>query len=387
MNTTYKISQRYKVISFSLIAIGVAAYIYGFLTGPKQAWANLLLNNYYFLSIAIGASFFMALQYITQSGWSAMFKRVPEAMAGFIPIAGIFMLLIYFGMHELYHWSHHGVAETDPVIAHKSPYLNVPFFFIRIVVYFGLWVFMTALLRRLSLKEDMEGGLYYFERSEYYSKVYIFILALTFSLASFDWIMSLDVHWYSTLFALKMFVTGFFHGAAMVALIVILLHEKGHYKELNDSHLLDFSRYIFMLSIVWGYFFFAQFMLIWFGNIPEETVYYARLLDGGYEVLFYVNVVINWFIPFIVLLSKKADRNRHIVKWVAILLIFGQWIDMYLHIFPGVLGEPVFGFVEIGSFLGFAGLFALIFGYTLGKAPLVPANHPYLEESLYHHVE
>jgi hypothetical protein len=142
-----------------------------------------------------------------------------------------------------------------------------------------------------------------------------------------------------------------------------------------------------MLSIVWGYFFFAQFMLIWFGNIPEETVYYARLLDGGYEVLFYVNVVLNWFIPFMVLLSKKADRNLNVVKWVAIILIFGQWIDMYLHIFPGVMGAPVFGFIEIGSFLGFAGLFALLFGYRLSKAPLVPANHPFLEESLYHHVE
>ena len=387
METKFTLNQRYKIICFGLIIIGIAAFVYGYLTNPTEAWANLLLNNYYFLSIAIGASFFMALQYITQSGWSAMFKRVPEAMSSFIPVAAIVMLLIFFGMDHLYHWAHHGAAETDPVIAHKAPYLNIPFFFIRIVIYFSLWMVLTHLLRKFSIQEDLEGGLKYFEKSELYSKIYIFLLGFTFSLASFDWIMSLDVHWFSNIFALKMFVTGFYHGVAMLALIVILLHERGHYKELNSSHMMDFSRYIFMLSILWGYFFFAQFMLIWFSNIPEETIYYAKMWNNGWKALFYVKIVLNWFLPFMILMSKKADRNRQIVKWVAIILIFGQWIDMYIHIFPAITITPVFGFIEIGAFLGFAGLFALVFGYTLSKAAMIPANHPYLEESLYHHVE
>ncbi len=386
METKFILNQRYKIICFGLIVIGAAAFIYGFLTNPSQTWANLLLNNYYFLSLAIGASFFMALQYITQSGWSSMFKRVPEAMSSFIPVAAAIMLLMFFGLHDLYHWSHQEAA-SDPIIAHKAPYLNVPFFMIRIVIYFALWAVMSHLLRKFSMKEDVEGGLAWFEKSELYSKVYIFILAITFSFASFDWIMSLDVHWFSNIFALKMFVNGFYHGVAVMILIIILLHEKGHYKELNSSHLMDFSRYLFMLSILWGYFFFAQFMLIWFSNIPEETIYYARMWNNGWKTLFYVNIVINWFLPFIILISKKADRNIQVVKWVTILLIFGFWIDLFVHIFPAITVKPVFGFVEIGAFLGFAGMFALATGYTLSKAPMVPANHPYLEESLYHHVD
>lgn len=387
MDTKVSLSSGFKITCYILVIIGIIALGYGFFTSPQQAWANLLLNNYYFLSLSIGASFFLALQYITQSGWSSMFKRVPEAMGLFIPFAGVIMLLLYIGMPYLYHWAHHDAADTDALIRHKQPYLNIPFFFIRMLIFFLLWTFMNNLLRRFSLREDVEGGLKMFDKQEFYSKVYIFILAVSFSFASFDWIMSIDVHWYSTLFALKNFVTAFYHGTAILVLIVLILHQKGYYKELNKSHLLDFSRYIFMLSIVWGYFWFAQFMLIWFGNIPEETVYYTRQLREGYAVLFYLNVFINWFLPFILLLSKRMDQQLELVKWVCIILIFGQWIDMYTQIFPGTVGVAKFGLIEVGSWLGFLGLFSLITGWALSSAPLIPKNHPYLDESLHHHVD
>ncbi|MCX6272870.1 MAG: quinol:cytochrome C oxidoreductase [Bacteroidetes bacterium] len=387
MDTKINLNSRFKTACYLLIIIGLITFSYGFFKNPGQTWANLLLNNYYFLSLAIGATFFMALQYITQSGWSAMFKRVPEAMGFFIPVAAVFMLLTYFGVSHLYEWTHKDAIQTDEAVIHKLPYLNLPFFFIRIVVYFSLWILMTTLLRKLSHKEDLVGGISWFERSEFYSKVYIFILAITFSLASFDWIMSLDVHWLSTLFAVKNFVTAFYHGTAVITLIVILLHEKGCYKELNSSHLLDFSRYLFMLSIIWGYLWFSQFMLIWYSNLPEETIYYARQIREGYRVLFFVNVFINWFIPFILLLARRMDQKIMVVKWICIILIFGQWIDMYTQVFPGTVGKSSFSLLEIGCFLGFAGLFALVTGWGLTRASLVPKNHPYLDESLYHHVE
>jgi len=386
MDTRFKLTPRYTYIAIGCITAGMLAMAYGFYSSADRAWANLLLNNFYFLSLAIGASFFLALQYITQSGWSAMFRRVPEAMSAYIPYAGIAMLLLYFGMHNLYQWSRPEAVANDILLAHKSPYLNIPFFFIRMIVFFGAWTLMTRLIRKVSLREDHFGGNTYMEKNELNSKIFIFILAITFSMASFDWIMSIEAHWISTIFSVKNFVAAFYHGTAIILLIVILLNERGYFKELNESHLLDFSRYLFMLSIVWGYMFFSQFMLIWFGNIPEETVYYAGRWNNGWQVLFYANITINWFIPFAVLLSQKMDKNKTVVKIICLFLIAGQWIDLYDQIMPTYTITPKFGIIEIGAFIGFSGLFALVFGKALSKADMVPKNHPYLEESLYHHV-
>lgn len=386
MDTKVKISKGFQYTAIAMIVAGAAVIVYSFIANPERAWANLLLNNYMFLSLAIGASFFIAIQHISQSGWSSMFKRVPEAMMAFVPYSGIIMLLLYFGMKYLYHWADPGVVAADAVLQHKSPYLNIPFFFIRMVLFYIAWMVMTQLLRRASLSEDAQGGMMWFEKSEFYSKVHIFLLAVTFSFASFDWIMSLEPHWFSTLFSLKNFVAAFFHGSATVVLIVIILHERGYFKELNKSHMLDFSRYIFMLCTIWGYFAFSQFMLIWYGNIPEETEYFALRWHSGFKVIFYVNFLINWFLPFVFMLPQVLNKNIKVVKTIAILLIFGQYLDLYEQIFPAVMGSPIFGITEIGFFIGFAGLFLFITAKALAAAPLIPKNHPYLEESLHHHV-
>ncbi len=386
MENHYTIPKNLKLVSVALIIVGAIIITYAFITQPSRAWANLLLNNYYFLSLAIGASFFFAIQYITQSGWSSMFKRVPEAMMAYIPYAGIIMLMLYFGMHDLYHWTHPEVVDSDVLIQHKTPYLNTPFFLIRLVFVFIVWTIMTQLLKRASQAEDKNGGLKYFERSEFLSKVYIFLLAITFSFATFDWIMSIDVHWFSTIFSLKNFVAAFYHGAVVITLIVILLNEKGYFPQLNKSHLLDFSRYIFILAIIWGYFTFSQFMIIWYGNIPEETEYYAHRWENGFEFIFYSNFTINWFIPFVLLLSQAINKNIKALKAICILLLVGQYLDLYEQIFPGVMHYAVFGIVEIGFFLGFAGLFTFITTKALASSPLIPMNHPYLEESIHHHV-
>jgi hypothetical protein len=386
MEDKLNIAPWFRYLCFGLIAIGIFAFVSGFLTHPEQTWANYLLNNFYFLALAIGASFFMALQYITQSGWSAGFKRVPEAMAAYIPVAAVFFLLLYFGIHALYHWSHEEAVQADEILRHKAPYLNVPFFMIRLIIYFGCWIFMTKLLRNLSLKEDTAGGLTYFNKSEFYSRIYIFFLAVTFSLACFDLIMSIDPHWYSTIFAFKHFAAAFYHGAAIILLITVILSRMGHFTFFNRNHLQDMSSYVFMLSIIYGYLWFAQFMLIWYGNIPEETIYYAVRWEGQWKTLFWADIIINWFIPFAALMPKTPARRLKVVIPVVILLIGGQWIDLYLQIFPGVTGVNNFGFIEIGAFLGYAGLFALIVSGALSRASLVPRNHPYLGECMDHHI-
>ena len=387
MKEEFKLSLRFKIITGILILAGIASLIFGFLNSPDRTWANYLLNNYYFFSLAMGAAFFFVIQYISQAGWSAGFKRVPEAMMAWIPYAAVFFLLLYFGVHSLYHWSHEDAVTADKLLTHKSPFLNTPFFFVRMFFFFVIWIIMSGLLRRFSLTEDKEGGTKWFEKSELYSKIFVFILALTFSFAGIDWIMSIDAHWYSTLFALKNMVAAFLHGSSILILIVLILNMKGYFPFLNKYHIHDFSRYLFMLAIVWGYFWFAQFMIIWYGNIPEETIYYSVRWEKGWKTLFFLDIVVNWAVPFFILLPIKASRSRVMILIVIFFLIIGQYIDLYLQIMPGTTGVLQFGILEAAMFAGFAGLFALITGISLTKARIIPVNHPYLEESLNHHFQ
>ncbi len=369
-----------------MIVIGIAALVVAFIGDPQRAWANYLLNNVYFLSLAVGAMFFLSIQRVSHSGWSAGFIRVPEAMGAYIPIAAVLFLLLIPGAHSLYHWSHADAVSHDSLLAHKAPYLNLPFWVIRMVVFFGLWILMTWLIRRLSRREDLSGGLSFFKKGEHYAKIFIFIVIITFSFAMIDWIMSIDAHWYSTIFAIKNFVAAFHHAAIIIVFIVLILNQRGYFPFLSKSHVGDFSRYIFMLCIIWGYFWFTEFMLIWYANIPEETTYFITRVRGeGWRPFFFANLLINWFLPFVLLMPKAIGQNKLVVKIVIPVLIVGQFIDLYLQIFPGTVGKQVLGFQEIGIFVGFAGLFMLVVGYALSRGNLYPVNHPYLEECKHHH--
>lgn len=390
MKDQITVSRNFKIITYLLIVIGAATIIFGLITDHKTTWANYLIVNYYFLSLAIGGAFFLVLQSISQSGWSSAFNRISEAMMSYIPFAALFFLLLGFGMNDLYQWAHKDVVALDPVLAHKSAFLNIPFFFVRMILYFLLWIVFARKLRQISLQEDKSdpsdsvGIMRLFGKTELYSKIFIFFLAITFSLAAIDWIMSVDFRWYSTIFALKNLVAAFLHGVSILTLIVFILYRMGYFPFLNKYHLHDFARYIFMYSIVWGYFWFAQFMIIWYGNIPEETTYYVARWKEGWQILFFFEIGLNWFIPFMVLLPVKASRNMTLITIVIIFLIIGQYIDLFVQVIPGTTGVLKFGWISAGIFLGYAGLFSLVVATALSKAKLIPPNHPYLEESLEH---
>jgi hypothetical protein len=387
MKQQLNLSKTFFVVCGICITIGIAAFTYGFITEPQRTWANYLLNNFYFLSLAVGAAFFLAIQAITRSGWSAAFRRVPEAMMMYVPIAGLLLLFLYFGMHYVYHWSHADVVAGDELIRHKLPYLNVPFFFIRIIVFFVAWIILIRLIRKASLNEDATGGIENFRKIEKFSRIFIFILAVSFSLLGFDLLMSIESHWFSTIYSLKNFVAAFQHGAATIFIIVLLLNRRGYFEFLNLSHIHDFARYIFILSIFYGYFWFSQFLLIWYANIPEETIYYAKRWVDEWQPFWVADIIINWAIPFFVLLPVNTSRNKWVVFAVAIVMVAGQWVDLFVEIFPGAVAHSYFGFIEIGSYVGFAGLFALVTGYSLSKASLIPQNHPLIQESYQHHFE
>ncbi len=381
MDNKLQISKSFKIIMILMVGIGVVTVFAGFLTGATtRTWTNLLINNFMFLSIALGALFWMALQAITQSGWSSGFLRIPQSMVSYLLVAAILWIPLFFGLPHLFHWAEPGAALHDPVLAHKSPYLNVSFFIIRTVVFFILWIWIALQIRKLSLREDVVGGLDAFNKIEFLSKIFIFVLGISFVFVGIDWLMSLDAHWYSTLFSVKFFVSAFYHGSAIIVAVVIILNRLGYFPFLNEGHLHDFSKYIFMLSIMWGYMWLMQYLLIWYGNIPEETVYYYMRRQEGFQGLFLAEIFINWLFPFLFLMWNRLAKNPNALLITVAVLMVGQYIEIYNAVVAETLHKVVFGYLEMGTFIGFAGLFMLITALSLAKNSLVPMKHPYLME-------
>ncbi len=381
MDNKLQVSKSFKIIMIILIAIGVVTVAAGFLSGEvTRTWSNLLINNFMFLSIALGGLFWMALQAITQSGWSSAFIRVPQSLVSYLLVAAVLWIPLFFGIPHLFHWTG-ARAAADPVLVHRSPYLNVPFFIIRTVVFFALWILIASRIRKLSLREDEVGGLDAFNKIEFNSKVFIFVLGISFVFVGIDWLMSLDAHWYSTLFSVKFFVSAFYHGSAVIVAAVIILNYLGYFPFLNEGHRHDFSKYIFMLSIMWGYMWFVQYLLIWYGNIPEETAYYFYPRQEGFHGLFLAEIFINWLFPFLFIMWNRMAKSATILLITVAVLIVGQYIEIYNAVMAETMHKVVFGYLEIGTFIGFAGLFVLVSALSLAKHPMVAKNHPYLMES------
>ncbi len=401
-----------KIIGLALIVLGVIILTFGghgheegeaaghHFHWLHRVWVNLWINNIYFLGIALTGVLFLAIQYPSQAGWSAYIKRIPESFGSWIYVAFGFTLVI-FGLanfagpyhFHMFHWLDsslyvEGGENYDAIIAGKKGYLNLTFFVIRMILYFVLWIMMFRFIRNESLKEDIHGGDGSWRKIRVFSTIFIIIFALTSSTAAWDWVLSIDTHWFSTMFGWYVFSSWFVAGLAAITLIVIWLRERGYLMQLNSSHLHDLGKYIFAFSIFWAYIWFSQFLLIYYANIPEESVYFVeRLKSGQYAWVFYVNILLNFIFPFLVLMTRDSKRHTIFLKIVCPVLLVGHWIDFYLMITPGSLGvNGGIGLIEIGIAAIFTVGFIYVVLRALAKAPLVAQNHPMLEESLHHHI-
>lgn len=385
MEMKFEYKPGWRIIFAVLVAIGLSGIILGFINHPERTWANILLNNYLFMMLSIGALFFYAVQYVTHSGWSALFQRVPLAAGIWLPVGFLLVLVLYFGMNYLYEWTHYDTVAYDKLLKHKSPYLNVPFFYIRAVIYFALWIGFAWWMRNLSLKEDNDKTLH-IDKHARASGAFIFTIVFTFTMASIDWIMSIDAHWFSTLFGLKNLLATIYYATAFIILLMIWMQKKGYFTLMNEAHRHDFARYLFRLSIVWGYLWFVQFLIIWYANIPEVTMYYKPRVHGEWRLLFYMDFALNFAIPFLALMNDKLARSKTVLVAVSLLLLIGSWISLYLQIVPGSIGKLNVGLTEIFTFTGFLGLYLYFVFSHLSKVPLIPVNHPYLDESKHRHL-
>ncbi|MCT1529669.1 quinol:cytochrome C oxidoreductase [Sphingobacterium daejeonense] len=399
-NEQFKFAGIAKVLSLVAIVVGIAAIAFGLLSGDhimvERTYANLLLMGYYFTCVCAAGAFFVALQLVTQSAWSAGLIRIPQAMASILPIASIILLVIVaLGLttHNLYHhWHAEGLTDPnspnyDKLVAGKAAFLNVPGFLIRQILFMGSYSIFAYILAKLSYNEDLAGGLNSYKKSFKLSAIFLVIFGFTTPIWSFDTIMSLEAHWFSTMFGWYNFAAMWVSGLAVITVILILLKKAGYMSWVNENHLHDLGKLMFGFSIFWTYVWFAQFMLIYYSNIPEETVYFYKRWEPEYKPWFWLSIIINFVAPLLLLVDRDMKRRENHMLIVAIILLLGHWLDYYIMIMPGTVDtHRGFGIIEIGTAIGFAGLFTFLVLSKLSKHALVPKNHPFLDESLHHQI-
>ena len=371
-----------------------------------RVWANLWLNGIFFTGLSIIGLFFVSFNYVAFAGWSVVIKRVPEAFPAFLPFTFVVLLVVFFlGGHDLFHWTHTSLYQAgehfDKILDSKKGFffwpvtdpasIGIPYFFLgRMVLFFGLWMWIYSLIRKQSKLEDIHGGESYFHKSTALGATFLLVFGVSSVISAWDWVMSIDPHWFSTMFGWYVFASWFVSGMATITLTVVLLKENGYLKLVNANHLHDLGKFMFGFSIFWTYIWFSQFILIFYANISEETVYFITRLygyDGKYLPLFILNLFLNFFFPFIALMTREAKRQLITLKIVSIVIIIGHYLDFYMMIMPGTLKEHSgFGPLEFGTILIFATSFILVIANALSKASLVAKNHPMLEESIHHNI-
>lgn len=393
----FKIANRAKIVTLALIIIGVVFTGIGIAmsSGDHHFTTRVLVsglsNSFFFFSIGLGALFFLALQYATETGWYATVKRVIESVTGFLPIgAGLLILMLAIisamdGAH-IYTWMDADVVAHDEIIQGKGAYLNLGFFWLRTVVYIGIYLIFWRGFRKRSLEEDRVGGTDIHFKNYKKGALFLVFFAVFSSTSSWDWIMSIDVHWFSTLFGWYTFAGMWVSTMVVLIMLVLYLKKQGYLTKVNESHIHDLGKWTFATSFLWSYLWFSQFMLIWYANIPEETTYYIARIEN-FKILYFGMFFINFAFPMLILMSRDAKRHAGILTFVGMIILAGHWVDVYLMFAGGSLGATAkIGLIEVGMALLLLGVFIRIILTNLTKAPLMPVNHPFLDESMHHDI-
>ncbi|MBO0322874.1 quinol:cytochrome C oxidoreductase [Muricauda sp. CAU 1633] len=355
----------------------------------NRPWAALYVAAFFFFMIALGVLAFYAIQRAAQAGWSPLLFRVMEGITAYLVPGGIivFVILVLSVLHmnHMFVWMDSEVVAHDELLQGKAGYLNPTFFLIRAAIFLGGWIFYREYSRKLSLAQDESDDNSNFVKNFRWSAGFLVFYLVTESMMSWDWIMSLDPHWFSTLFGWYVFASMFVSGITVIAMVSIYLKSRGYLEVVNDSHIHDLAKFMFGISIFWTYLWFAQFMLIWYADIPEEVTYYvARFQD--YKLPFFGMLVMNFVFPLLVLMNSDYKRVNWFVIMAGIVVLLGHYLDIFNMVMPATVGDQWhIGLPEIGGILFFGGLFVFWVFNTLTKAPLLPKRNPFIEESRHFH--
>ena len=401
----FVVPKRYNTIAITLMVIGLLAIVGLYVThggkddAHKQArfWGSLLQNSVYFLLLVNAAMFFICATTLAWGGWQMSFRRVSEAISTCVPVVGtncgVILLLVCFGSnHELYHWTDTEHVKNDAILNFKKGFLNKNFFAGWTIFTIVAWSLLGWKMRKLSRSIDdkpltVAEGKKYIWKNTVWAAIFIVVFALTvMSSIPWLWLMSIDAHWYSTMYSWYTFASTFVAGMALITLFVVFLKNNNYLELVNEEHLHDLGKFMFAFSVFWTYLWFSQFMLIWYANIPEETTYFKPRAQGIYSGIFWMMFIINFLAPLLILMRRGSKRNYSTITFMALLIIFGHWLDFFQMVFPGPSPDHVpMILYDFGVALGFVGLIMFVTGRALSKAPLLAKNHPFIKESVIHH--
>lgn len=411
MSKSFELPGNYNKWTMGLIGAGLIALLYGFIAfhpfvhaahgeniNSTRFWAVLLQNSVFFLLITNASMFFIGVTTLAMGGWQVALKRVPEAISSVVPVLGIItfiilMSIVWGGRTDIFPWLDKEVVANDKILNGKKGFLNPVFFTVWSTVTIFLWWFIGRKMRSFSIESDRTGPMDYetgknwINKNILWASLFIVFFGLTVgSTIPWLWIMSIDAHWYSTMFSWYTFASSFVAGMSLIALYVVFLKNRGQLEYVTDEHLHDVGKFMFAFSVFWAYLWFSQYMLIWYANIPEETGYFKIRVQGPFRGIFFLNLVLNFVCPLLIFMKKSPKRNWTMVTFMAVLIIFGHWIDFWQMVMPGTLGEHA----ELMPFeFGIAALFVGIIMWRVGvyfsRYTLTAKNHPFLKESIIHH--
>ena len=432
----YTMSSKLKLFSLTLIIVGAIGLIYGFIDAPSSVedvkemlhaedaahlgesvamessgdgdevhgdehaehlfhqlqnkpWAAIYVPALFIFLISLGVFVFYALQNAAQAGWSPVLFRVMEGIVSYLVPGGIivYILLVLSTLHlnHLFIWMDPEIVADDAIIRNKVAYLNIPFFLIRAALYMTGWIIFSKLIIKTSRKLDEGFSLTLHKRNFKLSAMFLVFFIITESMMSWDWIMSIDTHWFSTLFGWFVLASILVSAVTTIALVTIYLKGIGYLEHVNNSHIHDLAKFMMGFSIFWAYLWFSQFLLIWYSNIPEEVTYYAQRLED-YPVLFFGTLILNWLLPMLILINSDFKRVNWIVVFAGVIILIGNYLNFFVLIMPGTVGESWFiGITEICSVLLISGIFIFTVFSALAKAPLTIKHGAFLEESKHFH--
>lgn len=382
------VSPKVKTLSAGLTLLGLLIFVGYMLNDPARAWHSFVMGLFYFTSLALGGLFFTAIQHITKAGWSVNVRRLAESFTAFLPFAALGAVVLFVGGPQLYTWFHADVVAADPLLLKKSAYLNKIFFAIRLIVFFGLWLWFAKVIVGRSLAQDKSGDENITLKQVGTSIAFIMVFALSYSFFSVDTLMSLEPKFFSTIFGVYCFAGLFQTTIASMIILVSYLRKKGMINHfVNENHFHDLGKFLFAFTVFWAYIAFSQYMLIWYANLPEETFFFMPRLEGQWAFVSTALLILKFIVPFLALLPQWAKRTESHLVMVAIWTLVIHVLDLYWLVYPNYNSERVvFGLAELAGLFLFGGLFLYSVTRFLSRNSVVAIKDPRIHESLNHHV-
>jgi len=336
--------------------------------------------------VAGGSIFLVALEYVAGAVWSVPLRRVNEFLSALAPVVPLLAIPVLFNLHDVFHWTQPGAVAADQLLIEKQPYLNIPFFVVRFLIVSLLWGLFAMLFTRNSVKQDVSRDQNLTRRNTRLGAIFMPLFAVSVTVLAIDWAMSIEPHWYSTIFGVYFFSGTVLAGVATATLIVVLLHEGGYLPPLRPDHLYSLGALLFAFVNFWAYIAFSQFLLIWYANLPEETFWFMKRWSHGWQYVSVLLIVTQFAVPYFALLAQDAKMNPKRLKLMAIWILAAHFLDVYWLVMPSFDGGVPVSWIEFSYPVLGVGLVIVVLASRMNKYNLVPVGDPKLERGLSFHL-